>query len=45
MQRVLKLFDFDHDVDIDAVHINAVPIDNVVDNKINSVRCEVQIHR
>ena len=44
MQPVLKLFDFDLDVDIDAVHIDAVPIDNVVDNKIYSIRCEVQIH-
>ena len=42
MQRVLKLFDFDLDVHIDAVPIDAVHIDNVVDNKV--IRCEVQIH-
>ena len=40
MQYVLKMFDFDLYVDIDAVHIN-----NVVDNEVKIIRCEVQIHR
>ena len=40
MQYVLKMFDFDPDVDIDAVHIN-----DVVDNEVKIIRCEVQIHR
>ena len=39
MQYVLKMFDFDLDVDIDAVHIN-----NVVDNGVKIIRYEVQIH-
>ena len=36
MQYVLKMFDFDLDVGIDAVHIN-----NIVDSEVKIIRCEV----